>query len=152
MSGTADISDAMRRECRWRGADWAIAALADRQSGIVTRPQLEALGIHPRSIDRRIAAGRLHRLHAGVYAVGDRALPPLGRLVAAVYAAGTDAVASHRSAAAVHGLRTHTGMPEVTARPGTRKHDGIRIRRAVLPSDEMTVVNGVPTTTVARTL
>jgi very-short-patch-repair endonuclease len=119
---------------------------------VVTRWQLIDLGLHPRAIDRRIAAGRLHVLHPGVYAVGDRALPTLGRLAAAVYASGRDAVASHRSAAALHGIRPHDGWPEVTARPGTRKHRDIRIRRAVLQPDEVTLVHGIPVTTVARTL
>jgi very-short-patch-repair endonuclease len=152
MRGLIDISDAMRRECRSRGADWGIAVLADAQHGIVTRPQLVALSIHPRAIDRRIAAGRLHVLHAGVYAVGDRALPSLGRLAGAVCAAGEGAAAGRRSAAALHGLRTYEGKPEVIARPGTRNHDGIRICRTLLAPDEVTVARGIPTTTVARTL
>jgi very-short-patch-repair endonuclease len=147
-----DIPPAVREKCRWRGIDAAIAALAELQHGIVTRPQLLELGLSSSAIHRRVSAGRLHKLHAGVYAVGDRALPQLGRLVAAVFAAGTGAVASHRSAAALHELRAHDGWPEVTARPGTRKHRGIKVRRTVLEPDEITVVRGVPVTTVARTL
>jgi very-short-patch-repair endonuclease len=73
-------------------------------------------------------------------------------LAAAVHATGTGAVASHRSAAALHGLRAHTGWPEVAARPGTRKHSDIRIRRTTLEPDEVTVVQRIPVTTVARTL
>ena len=142
----------MRRRCLSRGIDAAIAALAELQHGVVIRWQLLELGLHPRAIDRRIAAGRLHVLHRGVYAVGDRALPPLGRLAAAVYASGTGAVAGNRSAAALHGLRAHSGSPEVTARPGTRKQRGILITRTTLQRDEITVVQGIPVTTVARTL
>ena len=62
------------------------------------------------------------------------------------------AVASHRSAAALHELRAHDGWPEVTARPGTRRRGEIKLRRTLLESDEITVVRGVPVTTVARTL
>ena len=102
MKPTVDIDDAIRRLCRSRGIDAAIAALAECQHGVVTRPQLVDLGMHPRAIDRRINASRLHRLHAGVYAVGDRALPTHGRLAAAVYAAGTGTVAGIRSAGALH--------------------------------------------------
>jgi hypothetical protein len=108
----------------------------------VIRDQLLELGMSTSAIDRRIAAGRLHRLYPGVYAVGDRALPTHGRLVAAVYAAGTDAVASHRSAAALHGLSAHHGWPEVIARPGTRKHDGIKIHRIPYEPDEVTSSSG----------
>src|SRR4051795_2556817 len=98
VASTIDIDDAIRRECLRRGFDATIAILAGVQHGVVTRAQLIELGMHPRAIDRRLAASRLHALHSAVYAVGDRALPPLGRLAAAVYAAGRDAVAGHRSA------------------------------------------------------
>jgi hypothetical protein len=77
-----DITPAIRGLCLSRGIDAAIAALAECQNGIVIRAQLLALGLSSNAIDRRIAAGRLHVLHPGVYAVGDRALPPLGRLAA----------------------------------------------------------------------
>jgi very-short-patch-repair endonuclease len=152
VNRAVDISAAIRAKCLSRGFDAAIAALAEIQHGVVMRWQLLDIGLSESGIQRRIAAGRLHVLHAGVYAVGDRALPPLGRLVAAVYASGSDAVASHRSAAALHGLRAYDGWPEVTARPGTRNHEGIRIRRPVLEPDEICVVSGIRTTTVARTL
>ena len=65
---------------------------------------------------------------------------------------GTGTVAGHRSAGGLHQLRAHNGWPEVIARPGTRKRDGIRIRRLLLQPDEITVVHGIPATTVARTL
>ena len=152
MRAPIDIDDAIRRECLSRGIDAATATLADAQQGVVKRLQLVELGLHPRAIDRRIAAGRLHILHSGVYSVGDRCLPPLGRLTAAVYAAGRGAVASHRSAAVLHALRAYDGWPEVTARPGTRKHDDIRISRAAIEPDEIMVIQGIPVTTVARTL
>jgi very-short-patch-repair endonuclease len=132
--------------------DALIAAIAEAQHGVVRRAQLVALGLHPRAVDRRLASGRLHVLHPGVYSVGDRALPPLAPLAAAVYASGRGAVASHRSAAALHELRAYDGWPEVTASPGARKHDGIRIRRTQLRADEITRVRGIPVTTVARTL
>src|SRR5690349_10263104 len=106
----------MRRKCRSLPVDAAVAVVAEARNGTVTRVQLIGLGMHPRAIDRRIEAGRLHVLYRGVYAVGDRALPPLGRLAAAVYATGTGAVASHRSAASLHGIRSYDGMPEVIAR------------------------------------
>src|SRR3954447_8555565 len=154
MREAIDIDPAIRGECLSRGLDTGIAALAERQHGVVKRVQLLELelGLSSSAIDRRVAAGRLHILHPGVYAVGDRCLPPLGPLVAAVHSAGRGAVASHRSAAALHELRAYEGWPEVTARPGTRNHDGIRISRAAIESDEIDVVQGIPVTTVARTL
>jgi hypothetical protein len=52
--------------------DRAIGAMADRQYGVVSRGRLMALGLAPGRIDYRLAAGRLFRLHRGVYAVGHR--------------------------------------------------------------------------------
>jgi very-short-patch-repair endonuclease len=149
---TIDIPPAIREKCLQRGIDAAIAALAERQHGVVTRVQLLRLGLSSSAIHRRVAAGRLHVLHPAVYAVGDRALPSLGRLAAAVYACGAGAAAGRRSAGALHNLRVHSGWPEVIARPGTRKHAGIEITRTVLQPDEITIVQGIPATTVARTL
>jgi very-short-patch-repair endonuclease len=152
MKPTIDITPALREECLRRGIDAVIAAVAERQHGIITRCQLLDLGLSSSAIHRRVGAGRLHVLHPGVYAVGDRALPTLGRLAAAVYACGDDAVAGRRSAAALHNLRAHNGTPEVIARPGTRNHEGIGITRTPVQPDEITLVQGISVTTVARTL
>ena len=152
MSGLIDIATALREKCLRDPIDAVIAALADVQHGVVTRPQLLALGLSSSAIDRRVACGRLHLLHPGVYAVGDRALPQLGRLAAAVYASGSGASAWRRSAAALYELRAHEGRPEVIARPGTRKHDGIQISRAAIQRDEISVVRGIRVTTASRTL
>jgi len=59
-------------------------------------------------IDWRIRTGRLHPLHAGVYAVGHRLISRQGRLTAAVLASGPGAVLSHHSAAMLWGLRSYT--------------------------------------------
>src|SRR2546421_12020125 len=96
-----------------RRLDEAIAVLAGRQHGIVARWQLEALGLGRGAIDLRIAAGRLHRVHAGVYAVGHRVLSQRGRWTAAVLAAGEDAVLRHRAAARLRGVPRSSAL-EVT--------------------------------------
>lgn len=73
--------------------------------------------------------------------------------MAAVLACGPGAVLSHRSAAALWGLRR--GGPartEVTVQRRVGGRDGIRAHRATLLPDEVTVVDGIPVTTVARTL
>ena len=130
--------------------DAAIARLAEGQKGVVARADLRDLGLKPGAIDRRIAAGRLHTLFRGVYAVGDRALPPLGRLMAAVLA--TDGVAGRRSAASLHGVRAYDGWPEVIVKPGSKKREKIQTIQARLEPDEIILVQGISVTTVARTL
>ena len=86
-------------------ADASIARLAGRQNGVVTHRQLRALGLSEAGIAHRIATGRLHRLHRGVYLVGNPVPPPLSLETAALFACGPGAVLSHRTAVRLHGLR-----------------------------------------------
>src|SRR5919198_6186904 len=68
--------------------DRKLADLARRQYGVVSRRQVLALGIDRGGIERRLAAGRLHRMHRGVYAVGHTIVNGHGRWLAAVMACG----------------------------------------------------------------
>src|SRR4051794_8694417 len=70
--------------------------------------------------------------------------------MATVLAAGPGAVLSHRAAAALWGLRRSKTLEVTTVRRCRR--EGILTHRAALPSDEVTVHDGIPVTTVARTL
>ena len=133
----------------------AVAILATRQHGVVCRRQLLALGLGPSAVDRWLAGGALHRMHAGVYAVGHRAIGPHGRWMAAVLACGPDAVLSHASAAALWGLRpTGRAAVDVTA-PGRSRHGraGIAVHRVrrLDPADRAER-EAIPVTTVARVL
>lgn len=119
---------------------------------MIHRRQLLSLGLHPSAIDRRVAAGRLHVMHHGVYALGHRVVTLRGRWMAAVLACDQGAVLSHRDAAALLGLRPPSGqLMEVTAR-GAHEREGIHAYRHALLPDEVTTVDNIPTTTWARTL
>lgn len=73
--------------------------------------------------------------------------------MAAVLAAGPGAVLSHRSAAALWGLRPFGHRrPEVTAVPRRRAGPGVRVHHTRLSEDEVTEQEGIPVTTVSRTL
>jgi very-short-patch-repair endonuclease len=70
--------------------------------------------------------------------------------MAAVLATG--GTLSHRSAAALWGIRPSQGRIELTT-PRTRTaRPGLLLHRAVLPHDEITTHHGIPTTSPARTL
>jgi predicted transcriptional regulator of viral defense system len=133
-----------------------LAALAARQYGVVTRQQLRDLGIGDTGIEERLRTHRLHRLHRGVYAVGHRALPSRAGWMAAVLACGEGAALSHVAAAAHHEIRqTSASRVDVTvpARSGRRHPRGIRLHRSGrLSKQDVTVHEGIPVTTVARTL
>src|SRR4051812_49225760 len=112
--------------------DAALAALAARQYGVVSLAQLRELGWSDSAVRSRVARGRLHRVHRGVYAVGHRVLSWEAQVMAAVLACGNRAVASHRTAAGHLGLMPSGSRPiDVTvatgagqSRPGIRAHRG----------------------------
>jgi len=89
--------------------DVAVSRVATRQHGVVSLAQLEALGLGASGVRDRVVAGRLHRVHRGVYSVGHSSLKIEGRWIAAVLACGEGAVLSHRSAAALLDLRRAVG-------------------------------------------
>ena len=132
--------------------DNVIHRLARRQHGVVARWQLVLLGVGKTAIDVRVADGRLRRVHRGVYAVGE--LDRRGHWMAAVLACGEGAVLSHRDAAMVWDLReTNRGAIDVTA-PAARRRSRPRItvHGAALHANDRAEVDGVPVTSVTRTL
>jgi hypothetical protein len=72
--------------------------------------------------------------------------------MAAVLACGAGAVLSHRSAAALWGIAAFSGAIEVTTPRDVRSQGMIRRHCAHLPPDEVTVCDGVPVTSVHRTI
>jgi hypothetical protein len=109
-----------------------------------------------RAVQRRALAGQFHRQHRGVYSIVPRhLLKREGLWMAAVLACGRGAVLSHRSAAALLGLRDwgHTKIEVTVPRRSARRHDGVKVHRSrTLTDRDVTVVNGIPCTSVARTL
>jgi very-short-patch-repair endonuclease len=127
--------------------------LAEAQHGVVGRGQLTRLGLGDDAIDYRLAIGRLWIAMPRVYAVGHRRLPPLGRPMAAVLASGPGAVLSHQTAAALWGVRNAWhGAVHVTVPSKSRSTKLVRRHHLVLPRDEVTVHEGIPVTTVPRTV
>jgi very-short-patch-repair endonuclease len=137
-----------------RSWDEALADLARRQHGIVSRAQLLGFGMSARAIEGRLQRRILHRIHSGVYKVGYRRINRKGRWMAAVLASGPGACLSHRSAARLWGL-----MPpgdewvEVTCGRGHRaRRHGIVGREAPMLDDERAVVDEIPVTSPFRTV
>jgi very-short-patch-repair endonuclease len=137
-------------------ADARVARIAERQHGVVTTAQLAEVGIDKFALNKRVRAGRLHRLHRGVYAVGHRGLSWRGRWLAAVLAAGDGAVMSHTSAAALwQFLRPIPGPVHVTVDAAVRRKQrpGLRVHHSrTLGPSHVTHRHGIAVTTPARTI
>jgi very-short-patch-repair endonuclease len=133
--------------------DAAIADLATRQYGVVSRAQLRALGLSDGGVSARVRRGMLHRRHHGVYAVGHTVLGSRGHWMAAVLACGASAVLSHAAAGALWDLRRSDAVVIDVTVPGTGgrpRRSGIRVHRA--RHLERTVKDGIPVTTPGRTI
>jgi very-short-patch-repair endonuclease len=138
-----------------RPPDLDVAELARCQHGVVARAQLLGLGFGKSAIDHRLRAGRLHLVHRGVYAVGHPLLTVHGRWMAAVLATGPRALLSHLDAAALWDMRSvGSGDIHVTIAARNRHGQrGIRVHRVRrLHPDDVEMKDGIPVTSVARTL
>lgn len=131
-----------------------IAGLAARQHGVVTRDQLSTLGLTARVVHRLVVQGHLHRVHTRVFAVGHPALTTEARWLAATLALGPTTVLSHRAAGTLWRIVPPTSALEVTVptRTGHTHRDAIRVHRQRLERHEHTELQGIPTTTLVRTL
>jgi len=129
-----------------------IAALAARQHGLITRRQLAALGLSRRVIQRLVAQGWLHRIHRGVYAVGHPALSRRGRWLAATLA--LEGALSHRAAGELWAIVPAGQIVEVTLLgvSGRAHREGLLVHHGRLAAREVTAHDGIPVTTVVRTL
>lgn len=131
-----------------------ISPLATRQHGVISRTQLRGLGFTRDQVATRIEDGTLIRIHRGVFAVGHRAIGRHGQMLAAVLACGEGAAVSHGTAAELLGLwRKQPVLIDITSgRQAGRKTDGVRWHRSRVGADEVDRRDGIPCTSVTRTL
>lgn len=147
-----------------------LIAVASEQGGYLTTPQAEAVGVGRRRLADLVRSGDLKREAQGVYAMRH------ARLRAEVEAAliawlsvdrtalpwqrnEPEAIISHDSAAAIHGLGTIIPqLPEITVRrAGVTRRSGIHKHIGHVPPEEwewLSVAEGLrlPVTTPARTI
>jgi very-short-patch-repair endonuclease len=122
---------------------------------VITRQQLLVLGFSSKAIKHRLSSGRLHPIHAGVYAVGRPSLTQHGRWMAAVLACGEGAVLSHSSAAALWriGFEQRSLIELSLPSQSRRRRPGLRIhRRPSLQPRDITTRHRIPVTTPVQTL
>lgn len=137
----------------------ALAAAEARGEGILYTRHLTDCGLTTAGIQRVVKSGRLLQLRRGAYARADAASRPRDRyslFVRASMALGSERVASHWSAAALHGLpligswppTLHVTDPDArggSSSPTSTTHRG-RLDEAI------TRIHGVQVTSLARTV
>lgn len=133
--------------------DEHVATRARQQHGLITLAQLDELGITRRQRQWRLRTGRWESPYTGVYRIAG--IPPSWRceLLAACLAGG--GVASHRSAAALWDLpgAHHTRVELIAARWERAQHARLVVHESLLLDDiDKDVVDGIPTTTIERTV
>lgn len=130
------------------------------EAGHITHRELEAAGLSAGDIQTQIRRGTLTRLRRGFYAVPTATSPETfhRRLIHASRLVVTDSnVVSHVSAGILHDLpvpRSHlesVTMTRLTAGHGEHS-ERLVVRHTALADDEVTVVDGVRVTTLARTV
>jgi hypothetical protein len=138
----------------------AIPEVAEDQWGLITRRQLEALGIQPATLARLLADGMLERVTHGVYRVRGAGAADQVDLRAAWLALDPAvpawqrlddpdvALVSHASAADLYGvgdLRADVHEFTLPARRQTRRAD-VRLHRGRIPETQRIVLRGLPVT------
>lgn len=128
---------------------------ATSQHGLVTRSQAVVMGASAAMIDARVRAGRWVRVGPGVYRLAGAPVTWRQRALAAVLVGGPGAVLSHRAAAAlwaIDGFRPGPLHVSVPAGRGSRNPLATVHRAHNLAAVERASLDGIPLTSVARTL
>lgn len=130
--------------------------LASTQHGLVSRTQLRARGISRQNVLRWKQNGRLHQLSDHVYALAGSVDSPERRVLSVILETGSDAWASHTTAASMWGLRGFTTEPfHVIVNRHSRHHERLpwHVHQFTgLPKHHRRVVRGIPVTSPALTM
>lgn len=159
--GTKTLTERVRG-LKSRANDMHVVAMWDEEKlqeeagakhGLIARPDLISHGVTNRQIAGRVALGRLTVLHPGVYYFDSTPATWKTVVLAAVLAAGPDALASHRCAGvlweldAIYGRVIEVTVPYVES----PEPEGVIVHRT-RRINPMSVVEAIPVTTVERTL
>jgi predicted transcriptional regulator of viral defense system len=139
-----------------------LLVLAEENDGLVTANQARAIGIVDSVLARMTRRGKLERVARGVYRIpyfpADRLSQYREAILWARASHGPEKVAlSHETALAVYGIsdvnpaRVHITVPK-DARLRRTKPKGIVIHRGTLSPSDVTTHEGLPVTTVAKSV
>ena len=134
--------------------DDLMADIGARQHGVISRAQARAGGLTRGAIKHRVDTGRWVEITPRVYRLAGAPLTDRAWIMATVLSAGADAVSTSSTALAQHRVRDFTLLPArvvVARRPHALALDGVA-ETFRLPESHRTIVDGIPTATVARAL
>ncbi len=128
--------------------------IAEAQAGYFTTAQAVAAGIDRPRLSRFAAAGRLQRLRRGVYRLSHFPRSRHEDLFIAWLETGPDSVISHDSALALYDLSDilPTAIHVTVPRTASRRRSGLRLHTNRISHEEITSYEGLPVTTVPRTI
>lgn len=130
-----------------------IAAKMREQHGLIVRSQALAAGMTRHRIQRRVRSGEWRSVRSGIYQQSATPVTARSRLLAACIA--VSGLASHRSAAALHGLDGFelTKIDVVVSPERARAVTGMRLHRSAhMHLARPITLDNIPCTGLARTL
>jgi len=131
-----------------------LIALARDRHALLRREEIEAAGVSRRQLDRLLVRRVLERVGRGVYRVVAAPTSPHQAVLTACFAAR--GVASHLTAAALHrllGFELRGPIDVLIHEARNCRSTLARLRTtSTIDAAAITIVDGIPTTTVARTL
>jgi very-short-patch-repair endonuclease len=136
--------------------DKELACFAERHHGAFAAHHLDELRFSREARAVRVETGRWTWVHDGVFRIAGSPVTWRSELMAACWAGGPRALASHRSAGALWSLPSgRTDITELTCPRWRRaRHDGIVVHESLAIDDDVdhAEVDAIPCTSVARTL
>jgi predicted transcriptional regulator of viral defense system len=128
--------------------------VAESQSGYFAANQARACGFSWERLSSNVKNGRFMRVRHGIYRLIQYPGSAFEDLVVAWLRTGPESVISHDSALALYDLSDilPTEVHIIVSRTASRRRQGIRQHTHQLDSNEVTSREGLPVTTVLRTL
>jgi Transcriptional regulator, AbiEi antitoxin len=130
-----------------------VHSFAAKQGGHVTREQLLAADVSPRTIKRWVAGGRLIRVYRGVYAVGHLQSNPINAAHAALLAGGERCALAGPCALVLWGVWQYWPKRLEIVLAGDRRPSGLIVHHSTtLHKRDITTAQGLRVTSPARTM
>jgi predicted transcriptional regulator of viral defense system len=128
--------------------------IAENQGGYFTTRQAHKAGFSDERLSYYVKNGLFSRIRRGIYRLTRFPMSPFEDLIVAWLRTGPDSAISHESALALYDLtdvipsEVHVTVP----RTASRRRNDIRLHTSHITSTEITMREGLPATTITRTI